>query len=66
MNTITAILEPDPDGTVHLPVPEASRNQPIRVKAELEPVAACLTAVSRVAQGIRLPARQDFDVGRFR
>ncbi len=39
MNTITAILEPDPDGTVHLPVPEAWRNQPIRVKAELEPVA---------------------------
>jgi len=35
MNTITAILEPDPDGTVHLPVPEAWRNQPIRVKAEL-------------------------------
>jgi hypothetical protein len=39
MSTITAILEPDPDGTVHLPVPETWRSQPIRVKAELEPVA---------------------------
>lgn len=38
MNTITAIFEPDQDGTVHLPVPEAWRNQAIRVKAELEPV----------------------------
>lgn len=38
MNTITAILEPNADGTLHLPLPEAWRNQAIRVKAELEPV----------------------------
>ena len=37
MSTITAILEPAPDGTLHLPVPEAWRNVPIRIKAELEP-----------------------------
>ena len=37
MNTFTAILEPDPDGTLHVPVPPAWRNLPIRVKAELEP-----------------------------
>jgi hypothetical protein len=39
MTTITTILEPHDDGTVHLPVPAAWRNQAIRVKAELEPVA---------------------------
>ena len=38
MSTITAILEPDADGTLHLPVPPAWRKTPIRVKAELEPV----------------------------
>ena len=34
-----AILEPDADGTLHLPLPEAWRHQSIRVKAELEPLA---------------------------
>ncbi len=38
MNTITAILEPDADGTLHLPIPPELRHQAIRVKAELEPV----------------------------
>jgi hypothetical protein len=38
MNLITAIIEPDADGTLHLPLPEAWRSQSIRVKAELEPV----------------------------
>jgi hypothetical protein len=38
MNTITAILEPHEDGTLHLPVPSAWRRQAIRVKAEMEPV----------------------------
>lgn len=37
MITITAILEPSADGTLHLPVPEAWRHLSIRVKAELEP-----------------------------
>ena len=40
MSTITAILEPHEDGTLHLPVPAALRNQAIRVQAELEPVAS--------------------------
>lgn len=40
MNMITTILEPDADGTLHLPLPEAWRHQAIRVKAELEPVGA--------------------------
>jgi hypothetical protein len=38
MSTITAILEPDADGTLHLPLPEAWRHQSIKVKAKLEPV----------------------------
>lgn len=38
MNLITAVIEPDADGTLHLPLPEAWRSQSIRVKAELEPV----------------------------
>lgn len=37
MSTITAILEPAADGTLHLPVPEAWRHLSIRVKAEMEP-----------------------------
>ena len=39
MRTIKAILQPDPDGTLHLPLPPELRQQHIRVKAELEPVA---------------------------
>jgi hypothetical protein len=46
MSTITAILEPDADGTLHLPVPPAWRNQAIRVKAELEPVGSTPEAQS--------------------
>ncbi|EDY22347.1 hypothetical protein CfE428DRAFT_0472 [Chthoniobacter flavus Ellin428] len=37
MSTITAILEPDADGTLHLPIPQELRHQAIRVRAELEP-----------------------------
>ena len=38
MSTITAILEADADGTLHLPLPAEWRKLSIRVKAELEPV----------------------------
>ncbi|MEO8352936.1 MAG: DUF2281 domain-containing protein [Chthoniobacteraceae bacterium] len=38
MSTITAILEADADGTLHLPLPPQWRKLSIRVKAELEPV----------------------------
>lgn len=38
MNTITAIIEPSPDGTLHVPVPAEWRNSPIRITAELEPL----------------------------
>lgn len=38
MSTITAIFEPAPDGTLHLPLPVAWQKTPIRVQAVLEPV----------------------------
>ena len=36
MSTITAILEPDADGTVHLPLPLDLRYSKVRVTATLE------------------------------
>jgi hypothetical protein len=44
MNIIATILEPSPDGTLHVPVPEAWRKLSIRIKAEMEPVETPLTA----------------------
>lgn len=40
MSTITVIMEPAADGTLHLPVPAEWRYQRIRVKAEMEPLEA--------------------------
>lgn len=37
MSTINAILQPDPDGTVHLPLPPDLRHGPLLVTATLEP-----------------------------
>lgn len=39
MSTITAILEPDTDGCLHLPVPEEMRGGKVKVIASLETVA---------------------------
>lgn len=39
MRTITAILEADEDGTLHLPVPPELRNTTVRVTATLEAAA---------------------------
>ena len=38
MSTIKAILEPDPDGTVHLPLPLELRHGTLQVTATVEPV----------------------------
>ncbi|WP_395748614.1 DUF2281 domain-containing protein [Prosthecobacter sp.] len=38
MSTITGIMEPAPDGTLHLPLPVAWQKLPIRVRATMEPV----------------------------
>ena len=43
MSSITVIMEPSADGTLHLPVPAEWRHQAIRVKAELDPVADMAT-----------------------
>lgn len=38
MSTITAILEADADGTLHLPVPEELRRGKVQIVATLDPV----------------------------
>ena len=38
MSTITAILEPDVDGTLHLPLPAEMRSSKVKVTATLESV----------------------------
>ena len=38
MSTITAILEPDADGTLHLPLPAELRHGKVRVEAKVEAV----------------------------
>lgn len=40
MSTITAVLETHPDGSLHLPVPEALRHSKVKVTATLEAVPA--------------------------
>ncbi|HRK33735.1 MAG TPA: hypothetical protein PLJ47_03985 [Candidatus Hydrogenedentes bacterium] len=37
METINAIMEPDADGTLHIPVPESLRNGKVAVSATLRP-----------------------------
>jgi hypothetical protein len=36
MSTINAILEPDPDGSLHLPLPPELRHRRVKVEAKLE------------------------------
>jgi hypothetical protein len=48
MSTITAILEPDADGTLHLPLPEELRHGKVRVEATIE-------AVETAASPIKAP-----------
>ena len=38
MSTITAILEPDVDGTLHLPLPAEMRSSKVKITATLESV----------------------------
>jgi len=40
MSLITAILEPDADGSVHLPLPPELRHSAVKVTATLEAVSA--------------------------
>ncbi len=65
MSTIIAILEPDADGTLHLPLPEAWRHCSIQVKAELEPVPGATSPPARPGLWKDLPGTYwmaaDFD-----
>jgi hypothetical protein len=45
MSTITAILEADADGTLHLPLPEELRQGKVRVEATIEAVEAAPSVV---------------------
>ena len=51
MSTITAILEPDADGTLHLPLPPDAPRGKVKVTATVEPVPAGETAVREAAPG---------------
>lgn len=68
MSTITAILEPDADGTLHLPLPAELRHGKIKVEAKLEPATSDTTEEERQRRllGImeRIRARNPFkDIG---
>lgn len=63
---VTTIIKPDVDGTLHLPLPEAWRNQSIRVKAELEYVSVALEPSVEVLKGFgclggKISLSSDFD-----
>jgi hypothetical protein len=63
MSTITAILEPDPDGTLHLPVPAEWREGKLKVTAVIEAVSDISEQTAReaaVAALKRLRARGTF------
>ena len=51
MSTITAILEPDSDGCLHLPVPEELRGGKVKVIASLETVTADEVDHARLVRG---------------
>ena len=38
MSTLTAVFDPNPDGTVHLPLPEELRTRKLKVFAILTPI----------------------------
>lgn len=64
MNTITAILEPNADGSLHLPLPPELRGTKVKVEAKLETFG---TIPNRAKAGLwkKLPDRfwmsADFD-----
>jgi hypothetical protein len=50
MSTITAILEPDADGTLHLPLPPELRHGKVQVTATLQPANGTSHTPSATAQ----------------
>jgi hypothetical protein len=59
MNTITAILEPEADGSVRLPLPVELRHTTVRVTATLEAVSSVRPRFGCLAGKIELAP--DFD-----
>ena len=59
MSTITAILEPDADGTVHLALPAELRGRKVRVMATLEAATETAVEVSGAKSGTPLDALKE-------
>ena len=62
MSTITAVLDADPDGTVHLPLPPDLRGTRVRVEAKLEPAQPAV----QTAGGLRAIMREIRERNPFR
>ena len=60
MSTITAILEADADGTLHLPVPAELRRGKIEVTATLKAANGGVPAVPRAAPEMLQRRQEDF------
>lgn len=59
MSTITAILEADADGTLHLPVPQNLRHGKVKVIATLETAPEISSAVGAEKKGTPLDALRE-------
>jgi hypothetical protein len=60
MNTITAILEADADGTLHLPVPAELRHGKIEVTATLKPANGNVPSLPRATPEMLQQRREAF------
>jgi hypothetical protein len=67
MSTLTAIFDPNPDGTVHLPLPEELRTRKLKIFAILTPIESGEQIPLKVAAGGfgclkgKIHAAPDFD-----
>jgi len=60
MSTFTAILDPDADGSIHLPLPPSLRDAPVRVTATLEAATSASRPVFGCLRG-KVEMAPDFD-----
>ena len=61
MSTINAILEPDPDGSLHLPLPPELRDVPVRITATLEPAPKATPRAKFGCLAGKIKMASDFD-----
>ena len=61
MSTINAILQPDPDGGLHLPLPAELRHAPVKVTATLEAASASGTRPRFGCLAGKIQLAPDFD-----